>query len=167
MRVPVKVLTMLVYEFLMYNTDSLQHRVAAAEIHLLLCPDAKSEAIKIIEESPERYVQLACTAIVLGVKQITGARLSGTPFLTYLIEPCFGAFKTRVASASNDAASEWFLKNCVEVHQLLENSFGDKAAATSKPIEIVVATLRSLLYEQYCTLNSRSSCRDIVYFTNF
>nr|XP_024371729.1 N-terminal acetyltransferase A complex auxiliary subunit NAA15-like isoform X2 [Physcomitrium patens] len=76
-------------DFLATYRDSLQHRVAAAEIHLLLCPDAKSEAIKIIEESPER-----------------------------------------VASASNDAASEWFLKNCVEVHQLLENSFGDKAAAT-------------------------------------
>ena len=36
-------------------TDSLKHRAAAAEVHLLLCPDGKSEAVKIIEDSSETY----------------------------------------------------------------------------------------------------------------
>lgn len=40
---------------LVHITDSLKHRVAAAEAHLLLCPDAKSDAIKIIVEFAERY----------------------------------------------------------------------------------------------------------------
>lgn len=38
-------------EFLEVHRDSLKHRVAAAEISLLLCPEAKSEALKIIEDS--------------------------------------------------------------------------------------------------------------------
>ncbi|KAG0593029.1 hypothetical protein M758_1G292200 [Ceratodon purpureus] len=41
-------------DFLQAHSDSLKDRAAAAEIHLLLCPDGKSEAIKIIEESSER-----------------------------------------------------------------------------------------------------------------
>ncbi|KAG0580041.1 hypothetical protein KC19_4G143400 [Ceratodon purpureus] len=42
--------------FLEVHSDSLKHRVAAAEISLLLCPEAKSEAVKIIEDSSENHI---------------------------------------------------------------------------------------------------------------
>ncbi|XP_024387242.1 N-terminal acetyltransferase A complex auxiliary subunit NAA15 isoform X1 [Physcomitrium patens] len=44
-------------DFLDAHSDSLKHRVAAAEAHLLLCPDAKSDAIKIIVEFAERTLE--------------------------------------------------------------------------------------------------------------
>lgn len=66
-------------EFLEAHSDSLKHRAAAAEIHLLLCPDGKSDAIKIIEDSPQ---------------------------------------------------TDWLLKECVAVHQLLESSFKDAESAS-------------------------------------
>jgi hypothetical protein len=68
-------------------TDSLKHRAAAAENHLLLCPDGKSDAIKIIEDSSQ---------------------------------------------------NESLLKDCVAVHQLLETSFKDAEAASSKLTETLL-----------------------------
>jgi len=42
----------------------LKHRVAAAEISLLLCPEAKSEAVKIIEDSAESgWLLKDCVAV--------------------------------------------------------------------------------------------------------
>ncbi|XP_024374282.1 N-terminal acetyltransferase A complex auxiliary subunit NAA15 isoform X1 [Physcomitrium patens] len=78
-------------DFLEAHGDSLKHRAAAAEISLLLSPEAKSEAIKIVEDSSEDH-----------------ASSSGVP----------------------PAKSGWLLKDCVAVHQLLEISFKDAAAAS-------------------------------------
>lgn len=75
--------------------DSLKHRAAAAEIHLLLCPDGKSDAIKIIEDSPQ---------------------------------------------------SDWLLKDCVAVHQLLESSFKDAESASSKTTETFLSPIALKLF---------------------
>jgi peptide alpha-N-acetyltransferase len=51
-------------EFLEVHSDSLKHRAAAAEIHLLLCPDGKFDAIKIIEDSVDNeWLLKDCVAV--------------------------------------------------------------------------------------------------------
>lgn len=52
-----------------------------------------------------------------------------------LSAPRFWGFESRVASATK---SGWLLKDCVAVHQLLETSFKDSDAASSKLILFVI-----------------------------
>lgn len=100
-------------DFLEAHSDSLKHRAAAAEIHLLLCPDGKSEAIKIIEDSSESAAS--------GAKDAP---------CEWLLKDCVAVHQLLETSFKDtEAASKWAAR-CAELFPYSTYFKGAKSSAT-------------------------------------
>ncbi|KAG0580042.1 hypothetical protein M758_4G144800 [Ceratodon purpureus] len=100
--------------FLEVHSDSLKHRVAAAEISLLLCPEAKSEAVKIIEDSSENHIS-----------RVASAAKSG-----WLLKDCVAVYQLlETTFKDSDAASRWSTR-CAELFPYSTYFKGEKSSAT-------------------------------------
>lgn len=100
-------------DFLEVHRDSLKHRVAAAEISLLLCPDAKSKAVKIIEDSFENHTSGVASATKSG----------------WLLKDCVAVHQLLETSfKDSDAASRWSAR-CAELFLYSTYFKGEKSSA--------------------------------------
>lgn len=104
-------------EFLKRNRDSLRHRAAAAEIHLLLSPNSKAEAVKIIEDSVDCPISRDAPADENQVSQ-------------WALKDCVAVHKLLESSFNDAKAAERWTARCAELFPYSTYFKGAKSSAS-------------------------------------